>query len=236
MRRAACEDGENLSPRQSALDLQCTQDSINGQQQQKWLHGLFPLTRFLAQVPCLWLESQNNQSDHRTTITIITWLYRADRTDRLIYYNSQKVAFVKLVFFFLVSLFQDILRISPSSVARVKEKVKQLDEDEDDKEKEDHVDENEGEDVAQEETRKKDSEMKSPSSAVKAAGSKETDLLFDPEKELENSPLLQMNRLNEWDFPIFELAEMEGNFILTKVWGWQVFFCFEFYFIFKCYG
>lgn len=40
--------------------------------------------------------------------------------------------------------------------------------------------------------------------------------LFTSE-EVENVPLLQNNRLSEWDYPIFELAKQEEKFILSKV-------------------
>nr|KAG5703271.1 hypothetical protein BaRGS_025513 [Batillaria attramentaria] len=36
-------------------------------------------------------------------------------------------------------------------------------------------------------------------------------------EEVEDVALLQINRLNEWDYPIFDLAEQEGAFILSKV-------------------
>ena len=35
--------------------------------------------------------------------------------------------------------------------------------------------------------------------------------------DIENSPLLQISRLNDWDFPIFDLAEQEKTFVLSKV-------------------
>lgn len=36
-------------------------------------------------------------------------------------------------------------------------------------------------------------------------------------EDIESSSLLQISRLNEWDFPIFELAEQEKTFVLSKV-------------------
>ena len=36
-------------------------------------------------------------------------------------------------------------------------------------------------------------------------------------EDIESSPLLQISRLSEWDFPIFELAEQEKTFVLSKV-------------------
>ena len=38
-------------------------------------------------------------------------------------------------------------------------------------------------------------------------------------EDVENSPLLQISKLSEWDFPIFDLAEQEKTFVLSKVSG-----------------
>ena len=41
-------------------------------------------------------------------------------------------------------------------------------------------------------------------------------LMIDPEY-VEKCELLQIGRLNQWDYPIFELADQEGNTVLSKV-------------------
>ncbi|BFZ25003.1 hypothetical protein BsWGS_28043 [Bradybaena similaris] len=116
---------------------------------------------------------------------------------------------------------KDLLRMSPSSVAKVKEKVKQLDIEDDDKE---HEDINDAEDEYEEDERSHDVKEKKLSltrpsvTELKIVGeSKEASLLFDPEHELEKSALLEISRLSEWDYPIFELADLEGTLVLTKV-------------------
>ena len=52
----------------------------------------------------------------------------------------------------------------------------------------------------------------SPTTVTTSAGK----ALFTLE-DIESSPLLQISRLSEWDFPIFELAEQEKTFVLSKV-------------------
>lgn len=111
--------------------------------------------------------------------------------------------------------------MSPSSVAKVKEKVKQLDIEDDDKE---HEDINDAEDEDEEDERSHDVKEKKLSLTRPSvtelkimSESKEASLLFDPEHELEKSALLEISRLNEWDYPIFELADLEGTLVLTKV-------------------
>ncbi|CAL1531892.1 unnamed protein product [Lymnaea stagnalis] len=122
---------------------------------------------------------------------------------------------------------QDLLRTSPGAVAKVKEKVRQLEEEEeDDKEREDNDEgDDEEEDDEDEERRKRDQKEKESlkkileesGSVVTSGECKEVRLLFDPEQELETNQMLQTSRLNEWDFPIFDLANAEGTFVLTKV-------------------
>ncbi|XP_071114452.1 cGMP-inhibited 3',5'-cyclic phosphodiesterase 3A-like isoform X2 [Haliotis cracherodii] len=47
-------------------------------------------------------------------------------------------------------------------------------------------------------------------------GSTENKLLFEV-SEVEEAPLLQISRLNDWDFPVFDLADSAGEFVLSKV-------------------
>lgn len=164
---------------------------------------------------------------------------------------------------------KDLLRLAPNAVAKVKEKVRQLnDDDEGDDEREGdpqlttrntfsegddgNVEDDEDDDVAEKRPRRRKGSGQSaagstllPQSSksadavdvgsgvqegaqqqqqlqqvtveVKSEDGEEIKLLFDPEEAVENVPMLQISRLNEWDFPIFELAEQEPNLVLTKV-------------------
>ncbi|KAH9500195.1 cGMP-inhibited 3',5'-cyclic phosphodiesterase A [Bulinus truncatus] len=113
---------------------------------------------------------------------------------------------------------KELLRQLPSSVAKVKEKVPPPDDGEDDRERE-------GDDEAEDDDDKMIQEQKDKSSVEKTLEedflltciSKELKLLFDPEKEIEKNPMLNVNQLNLWDFPIFEVAESEGSYLLTKI-------------------
>ena len=40
-------------------------------------------------------------------------------------------------------------------------------------------------------------------------------------EDIEGNAMLQMSRLNDWDYPIFDLADQEKTFILSKVRKWK---------------
>ncbi|XP_059141069.1 cGMP-inhibited 3',5'-cyclic phosphodiesterase 3A-like [Physella acuta] len=112
---------------------------------------------------------------------------------------------------------KDMLRCSPSTVAKVKEKVGHIA----DKEHEDGDDEDEEDE--EDDRRKRDKkEMECLFKKCEEKNDQHTELVFDPEKEFEKNSLLQIARLNEWDFPIFDAADAEGTFLLSKV-AYQLF-------------
>lgn len=59
-------------------------------------------------------------------------------------------------------------------------------------------------------------------------GSTENKLLFEV-SEVEEAPLLQISRLNDWDFPVFDLADSAGEFVLSKVSNFSSLRCFFYY-------
>lgn len=111
------------------------------------------------------------------------------------------------------------MRQLPGTVAKLKEKAQPLDDGEDDKEREgdDEAEDDDDKLMMEEQKDKSSIEKTSEENILLTCISKELKLLFDPEKEIEKNPLLNINQLNQWDFPIFKVADSEGTYLLTKV-------------------
>ncbi|KAI8791783.1 cGMP-inhibited 3',5'-cyclic phosphodiesterase 3A-like isoform X2 [Biomphalaria glabrata] len=114
---------------------------------------------------------------------------------------------------------KELLRQLPGTVAKLKEKAQPLDDGEDDKEREgdDEAEDDDDKLMMEEQKDKSSIEKTSEENILLTCISKELKLLFDPEKEIEKNPLLNINQLNQWDFPIFKVADSEGTYLLTKI-------------------